>query len=82
MLTIIQINLCITWRIFKNSFQQLYIHFIMANAQKIIESVAKWPGHGNVEEGIYLIWFWVIGKRELLPLSISQKDSLLLKVWL
>lgn len=40
MLTIVQINLFITSRIFKNSFQELYIYFIMANAQKIIESAA------------------------------------------
>lgn len=34
MLTTIQINLFVTSRIFKNSFQELCIHFIMANAQK------------------------------------------------
>lgn len=79
MLTITQPNLFIASRIFKNSFQELYIHFIMANAQKIIESAAIQLGPRNTEEGISLIWCWVIGKRELLTPSISQKSGLLLK---
>lgn len=34
MLTIIQIDVFITLRIFKNSFQELSTYFIMANSQK------------------------------------------------
>lgn len=56
MLTITQPNLFIASRIFKNSFQELYIHFIMANAQKIIASAAIQLGPRNTEEGISLIW--------------------------
>ena len=59
MLTIIQIDVFITLRIFKNSFQELSTYFIMANSQKkkkkITESAAIQPGHWNVEEGICLI---------------------------
>lgn len=57
MLTIIQIDVFITLRIFKNSFQELSTYFIMANSQKkkITESAAKQPGHWNVEEGKCLI---------------------------
>lgn len=58
MLTIIQIDVFITLRIFKISFQEISTYFIMANSQKnkkIIESAAIQPGHWNVEEGICLI---------------------------
>ena len=58
MLTIIQIDVFITLRIFKNSFQEISTYFIMDNSQKnkkIIESAAIQPGHWNVEEGICLI---------------------------
>lgn len=34
MLTIMQIDVFITLRIFKNSFQELSTYFIMANSQK------------------------------------------------
>lgn len=55
---------------FKNSFQQLYVYFIIANARKIT-SPAIQPGRQNIEGDICLTWCSVIGKKELLTPSVN-----------
>lgn len=79
MLTIIQINLFITSRIFKNSFQELCIHFIMANAQKNYWACSNTTGSPEcrgrrLSDSVLSNW------QKRAPVSIHQpKGGLLLK---